>query len=59
MFYAAVSGNTGKITNMSGGASDINCATESYVGETEVVANYTSTGGETNVEGHWTAEAEL
>jgi len=59
VFYAAVSGNTGKITNMSGGASDINCSTESYVGETEVVANYTSTGGETNVEGHWTAESEL
>ena len=59
VFYAAVSGNTGKITNMSGGASDITCSTESYVGESEVVANYTSTGGETNVEGHWTAESEL
>jgi len=58
VFYAAVSGNTGKITNMSGGASDINCTTESYVGESEVVANFTSTGGETNVEGHWTASAE-
>ena len=58
MFYAAVSGNTGKITNMSGGVSDINCTTESYVGETEVVANFTSVGGETNVERHWTASAE-
>ena len=44
---------------MSGGASDIACATEGYVGEGNVVANYTSTGSETNCEGHWSAEAEL
>ena len=44
---------------MSGGASDISCATEGYAGEGNTVANYTSTGSETNCEGHWTADAEF
>ena len=59
VFYSRNTGATGKITNMSGGASDISCATEGYAGEGNTVANYTSTGSETNCEGHWTADAEL
>ena len=59
VFYSRNTGATGKVTNMSGGASDINCATEGYAGEWNTVANYTSSGSETNVEGHWTADAEL
>ena len=58
-FYSRNTGATGKITNMSGGASDITCSTEGYAGEWNTVANYTATGSETNVEGHWTADAEL
>ena len=58
-FYSRNTGATGNITNMSGGASDIACATEGYAGEWNTVANYTSTGSETNCEGHWTADAEL
>ena len=59
VFYSRNTGATGKITNMSGGASDISCATQGYAGEGNTVANYTSTGSETNCEGHWTADAEL
>ena len=59
VFYSRNTGATGKITNMSGGASDITCSTEGYAGEWNTVANYTSSGSETNCEGHWTADAEL
>ena len=56
--YGASTGNSGKVTNMSGGASDI---TGTWISTGEGTSNvyWTSTGSETYVEGHWTADAEL
>jgi len=56
--YSRHAGTSGKVTNMSGGASDIATNTVN-IGENSVGWNWTSTGSETYVEGHWTAEAEL
>jgi len=56
--YGRASGTSGKVTNMSGGASDIN-TNAMNTGENSVCWNWTSTGSETYVEGHWTADAEL
>jgi hypothetical protein len=56
--YGRASGTSGKITNMSGGASDV--ATNAMnTGTGSVCWNWTSTGSETYVEAHWTADAEL
>ena len=56
--YAPGTGNSGKVTNMSGGSADI---TGTWISTGDGTANvyWTSTGSETYVEGHWTAEAEL
>ena len=56
--YGVSTGNSGKVTNMSGGASDI---TGTWISTGEGTSNvyWTSTGSETYVEGHWTADAEL
>ena len=56
--YAPGTGNSGKVTNMSGGSADI---TGTWISTGEGTANvyWTSTGSETYVEGHWTAEAEM
>ena len=56
--YGRASGTSGKITNMSGGAADTT-ATAFNTGECSVTFSWTSTGSETYVEGHWTADAEL
>jgi hypothetical protein len=56
--YGRASGTSGKVTNMSGGASDI---TGTFIsgGTNSTVVYWTSTGSETYVESQWTAEAEL
>ena len=56
--YGRASGTSGKVTNMSGGASDI---TGTFIsgGIQSTVVYWTSTGSETYVEGQWTADAEL
>jgi hypothetical protein len=56
--YGRASGTSGEVTNMSGGASDITGAFVS-TGEGTTNVYWTSTGSETYVEGHWTADAEL
>ena len=56
--YSRHAGTSGKVTNMSGGASDI--ATNAVnIGTKTAAWNYTSTGSETYVEAQWTASAEL
>ena len=56
--YSRAAGTSGKVTNMSGGASDIT-GTFANGGTNSTAVYWTSTGSETYVEGHWTAEAEL
>jgi len=56
--YGRASGTSGKITNMSGGASDV-ATSAMNTGTGSVCWNWTSTGSETYVEAHWTADAEL
>ena len=56
--YSRHAGTSGKVTNMSGGASDI--ATNAVnIGTKTAAWNYTSTGSETYCEAQWTSDAEL
>jgi hypothetical protein len=56
--YGRVSGTSGKVTNMSGGAADI---TGTFIsgGIQSTVVYWTSTGSETYTEGQWTADADM
>ena len=56
--YGTGTGNSGKVTNMSGGSADIT-GTFISAGAGSTNVYWTSTGSETYVEGHWTADAEL